>query len=399
MSEVTNTPVTEVATSNDGSGKVELSPGGGPLTFDELDSVIKSNKTKKKESSDSKGEKKPEKSKDLTTDDQKANNKSTPKASEAKDNKEGKVSEAEEKPARKTIKAKYQDAELDLDEDAVIPVTINGKQEFVPVKDLMSNYSGKTAWDRKFTDLSKVQKQTQSERQKLDQASQKIKAIFEEKDPQFKMFRMAELAGVSPIEFRQKFFDENLPLLEKWYSMSEDERKADALAYEAKYHKYRADTLEGATKREQAHRELSSQIESLRARHNVSEDEFVGTYDNLSKAVQEGKADKSVLSPDFIVEVVNKEKMYSAAEDKINELGLPMDEARSKWLFNSVNDAYKLGLSAKELVDLVDETIGSGKARKIVDEKKKERDEFMHGKKPAAQVKHGNPAPVFFEDV
>ena len=50
-------------------------------------------------------------------------------------------------------------------------------------------------------------------------------AIFEEPDFNVKMFKLARLAGIDPIQYREKYYNEGIPLLEKYYGMSEDERK------------------------------------------------------------------------------------------------------------------------------------------------------------------------------
>src|SRR5690606_26420717 len=166
--------VTNPTTSNDGKGRIEVESGGGPLTFDELESVLGDKKRGK-----SKEEKpKQEKSQDLTSDTDKGKStkseskeKTESKPKESKDTKDSEKSETEEKPARKTVKAKFQDADLELDDETLIPVTVNGKEEMWTLKELRADKSGKVAWDNQSTEISKSKKELGIKEMKLQQIS------------------------------------------------------------------------------------------------------------------------------------------------------------------------------------------------------------------------------------
>ena len=410
-----NTPVTNVAT--DTQGKATIDAGGGPLTFDELDQLTsKRGKKDAKSDGDSGGsgkqtnEKPSEKSQDLSSDTDKGNKsngkKAEPKDSkESKDSKEGEKPADEEKSARKTVKAKFQDQDLEIDEEAIVPVKINGQEQLVPVKDLISNYSGKMAWDQKFTELHKMRKTVATQEAKLIEASNTLKAIFEEKDADMKMFKMAQFAGIDPVQYRQKFFNDNISALEKWAAMTEDERKADALAFEAKIHKLRADTLEASSKQEQAHRELTDKIAKLRASHQVSEDEFAARYDQIAAYQNEmaskyGDYQPTQITPEYVIETIEKDRLWKAAAEKLDSLDLGLDaKKRGERLMNLVENSYKVGLKAQDMAELVDELWGSIKAQKKIEEKKQKNDEFLNGKKdvPAARAKSSE--PLLFDDL
>lgn len=387
------------------NGKIELNSGSGPVTFDELEQVTKEakkSKSKAKESDD-KPEGKAEKSIDLSSDSDKG------KKSEAKPKSESNTKDAKpeateqaktQEQIRKLIKAKYNDQETDLDEEALVPVKINGKEEMVQIKELLGNYSGKTAWDKKFTELSKQKKDLSGYDLKIREAGNQIKDILNEQDASIRMFKMAKLAGIDPVQYRQQFLDENLNYLEKYYGMSEDERKADALAYEAKFHKHRADTLEGSVKQEHSQRELSAKLENLRASHQVSEDEFVDAYDKVSQLAESGVFNKSQVNSEFIIEMVNKDRLYSAAEAKIDQLSLPWDtKLKGKKIMDFVDNAYQLGLKPKDMAYIVDEVWGDKKTQKKAEQIASERKEFMTGKKDVAQNKAKPEQALFFDEI
>lgn len=412
MSETSVNPNVNMTTTDTvQNGKIELNSGSGPVTFDELEQVTSAEKRsrsqKAKEAKESKAsdksETKTEKSIDLSSDTDKGK-KSEDKAAAQNDTKDAK-SEATDKAkaeaqARKLVKAKYQDKELDIDEEAIVTVKVDGKEEQVQIKDLLGNYSGKTAWDKKFTELSKEKKNLSAYDLKVKQAGEQIKSILNEPDPNIRMFNMAKLAGVDPVQYRNQFLNENINLLEKWYGMSEDERKADALDYEAKYHKYRADTLEGSVKQEQSQRELNAKLDALRASHQVSEDEFIDTQDKINQLVESGVFDKSQVNPEFVIETINKERLFSAVDSQIEALNLPWDaKQRGQKIMKFVDDAYQLGLKPADMAEMVNEIWGDKKAIKRAEQIATERKEFMTGKKDVPQVKTQSEAPVFFDDI
>lgn len=408
MSEVESiNPNLPVVENTNNEGKLEINSGAGPVSFEELEEVTKKTRAAKKpkaEKSEDDGEEKPQKSKDLTSDTDKGK-KPEPKtekkpAKEPEEAEEGKEGDTDLKALRKKIKAKLDDSEFELDEEAMIPVKINGKEELVQVKDLMGNYSGKVAWDKKFSEIDQTRKQIAAKELKVKQIEDMIKSVYEEQDPQLKMFRMAQLAGVDPVQFRQKFFDEQISMLEKYYSMSEDERKADALAYEASIHKHRADTLESEIKSKQDYESLQTKVTELRERHQVSEREFVDAYDRLENLVRAGQVDPKAITPEYIMQTIEVDRLWSSAADKLDSLGLDWnDQTRNENLQKLVRNAHQLGLKPADMAEMVDELWGVKKAQKKIEEKRKANQEFLSGKKEVPQVKPKSEGAVFFDEI
>ena len=384
-----NTPVTSNLTKD---GTIEADATGGPLSFDELEEVTMSAKKAKSEKKD-KPEPKQEKSKDLTSDSDKGKEKS-PQAKQASEPVGKKASTEEESDAptmaqaRKMIKAKFQDSEIDLDEEALVPVKINGKEEMVQVKDLMTNYSGKTAWDKKFSELDQTRKQTQGQQQKVQEITNMIQQVYEEQDPELRIMKIAKLAGIDEMQFRQKFYQDNVQWLEKYYTMSDDERRAEDLAYEAKVHKHRADTLEKSIRDQEDYKSLNGKVENLRASHNVTEREFVEKYDQLETLVKLGRISSQQVTPETIVQAITNDRYVGAALNKIDNLGLQWNEqTKNQNITRAVTKAIEHGLTIEEMIEGMDEAWGIKKAQRKIEEKKRENQEFISGKKPVSQPK------------
>lgn len=385
-----NIPVTSNLTSE---GKIETTSTGGPLSFDELEEVTMAAKKAKAE----KKEPKQEKSIDLTSDTDKGKAKS-PQAKEAKEP-VGKKTETKDDtqetdaptPAqvRKMIKAKYQDSEIDLDEESLVPVKINGKEEMVQVKDLMSNYSGKTAWDKKFSELDQIRKSSTAEQKKIQDITNMVKGIYEEQDSELRIMKIAKLAGIDELQFRQKFYDDNIQWLEKYYTMSDDERRAEDLAYEAKVHKHRADTLERTMRDEQDMKSLKSQVDELKASHQVSDPEFVAKYDQMAHLFGNQQGQISINdAPKVIIESIIGERYAQAALQKVQEIGLDWDQ---KLLHDKITKAVMVArqenISIPQMLEYIDEAWGVKRAKNKIEEKKRENQEFLTGKKNVSQAK------------
>lgn len=405
MSEVVESinPNVNVTSNLNKDGAIEADATGGPIDFNELEELtMKAKKAPKKaEKKEDNGEEKPAKSKDLTSDTDKGKKTETKEAKPKTEPKEeGKEGDTDLKALRKTIKAKLADSEFELDEEASIPVKINGKEEFVQIKDLMGNYSGKVAWDKKFSEIDQTRKSVAAQELKLREMADLVKSVYEEQDPNIKMFRMSQLAGVDPVQFREKFFNENISLLEKYYSMSEDERKADALAYEANIHKMRADTLEKSIKEKQDYESLSSKVAQLRASHGVSEPEFVSKYDQLEGMVRAGQLDGKVVTPEYIMESIKVDRLWSSAAEKLESLDLGWShQEKTQKLSKLVQNAHQLGMNPQDMAEMVDELWGVSKARNKIEQKKKENQEFLSGKKDVQQVKPNSPEVWSFEQI
>lgn len=402
MSEINpNTPVTAQDPINQNSPDI-------PASFDELEAALakprsKSKQARESEEAETKKETKSEGSKDLTDDRQKSE---TKKSDDKKESKSEKKPDAEKKDdgkekakedleakAKKAIKAKRGDEDLDLDEDVLFTVKVNGKEEPVTLKDLMGNYSGKVGYDKKFSELDKERRTWQG---KYGEVEAKIKSIFEEQDADKRWYHMASLAGADPVQYRQQYLNDNLKLLEKYYSMTEDERKAEALEFERNYYKHQTETKDTALKTEHAKQALKSKIDGLLATHKIPAQDFVSYHDQIEDAVRAGKLDKAKVTPEFIVETIQKDKLWEAAAPTLEASGFD-ETTKAKKLLDLVETAHSHGLTPEDTAELASELWGSKKKNKVIEEKVREREEFMTGKKDSLQATPMS--ATFFEDI
>jgi hypothetical protein len=314
----------------------------------------------------------------------------------AKEEQAAKEKLAEQK-AKKAFKGRAGDKELELDEDAEFTVKIDGQDVTVKASDLFGNYSGKVAWDKRFNELNLQKRAHLSETNKLNSVKGQIREIFSEKDPNLRLFKMAQLSGVSPVDFRKNFFDQMIPEVEKYIVMTDDERKARDLEFENSFLKYQADAAQKSLTDQQAVQELDKKVKTLTRQAGITTEQFHSTLEELVSSTdektratleREGKFAHGYPTPEFIVEIIQKESLWSAAESALEGVKTEWNpQEKSQKLFQLVEDAFRNGIKADDMAEVVSEIWGKARAKRIVERVERERQEHFEGKKP---VNHGS---------
>lgn len=392
MSEVvTGTPVVPSAGVVD---PIEVNSGdSAPISFDELNEVEAKVKMQKREAKNQIKDIAKETAKEL----QKSGKIDDKKSKEAKTKVEGEEEaeglEPQNKPVeKKTFKGKLGNKDIDLDPETLVPVKIGGKEEMISLKELRNDRAGKVEWDKRFSDLDKERRQFLS---RTEATTSKIKSIFSEQDPELRLVRMADYAGVDPVQFREKFLNENIKLLEKWYTMSDAEKQADARDFENRILKQKLESKDSADKLKQQLGELDRKVTSLRETHKVPEDQFLNRYDELESLQKQGKF-KGEITPEFIVESIVKDKLWNAAEEKLKALNHQLPpERRSKIMLDLVDNAHAQGLNAKDLQDVVEELFKTPTVESQVQQKTQQREEFLRGKKTSQKPTQVSESALF----
>ncbi len=374
MSEVINAPVNAPSAPSTSAPTTEVVGSGDstPVTFDDLTDLraIKPKGEKKdvKVEAKDKGEK-PEGKETKEAGKEKADTLAKAEQEKAKE---------KEAVAARKLKAKLKDKEMELDEDIMFSHKVDGQSVDIPIKELLSNYSGKTAWDKRFSELDRERKSWTSQK---TEAEARIKSIMDAQDPEERFFKMAEFAGKHPVEVRRKFLEENMNLLEKWYGMSEDERKADELQFENKYLRTQAERAKSDLETRTRQETLAKQASQISQKYGIDIESYQEREQILQDLRKEGKLDKDV-SPDFVASTLIKDKLWDFAESQLKTFNVQMPEAqKNEALMSLVEMSYDQGLSQKQLADVVDELWGSKAAKTVVEEKIQQRQEFMEGKK------------------
>lgn len=204
--------------------------------------------------------------------------------------------------AAKALKAYDGDKELDLPLTLSVPVKVDGEESFVTLEKLRESYSGKTAWDKRFSELDNERRQFQLEKQSLIDKESRINKQLQSVNARLKAWEEAVkkgdgkgfidealgLMGVSQKKFWAQVLSEIAPQASEWELMTDEERRAylaegDIEELQAKLKRYEAKEKESKTLAEQ-----QAAVTAIMQRYQVSPQELQQEYSNVVTLLQQG---------------------------------------------------------------------------------------------------------------
>lgn len=254
---------------------------------------------------------------------------------EESESEESKEESEEDKKPKSKLRMRMGDELFNVESDATFPVKIDGKVENVPVQELINNYSGKTAWDKKFTEIGKEKKNLEFEKaqvtaQKNNLVEHVNKALLPLKDPNKNpldsLLYLVEMSGEDPYTAYRRIMEANLDELSNLMDMTETER-------ELHFHKKKDELYGKVAKQRQAKmseeysfNQLAQKVEKLRQAHNVSEDEFVDASEELEASFKASGLDPESITEEDVVDyaslkphILKVRELIEPYEDNISE--------------------------------------------------------------------------------
>jgi hypothetical protein len=181
---------------------------------------------------------------------------------------------------------------FNVNSDATFKVKVDGKTTEVPVQELINNYSGKTAWDKKFTELGKEKKTLEFEKTSLTKEKEVLKTHIKnaiaplknkEANPLDSLMYLVEMTGEDPYNAYRRVMEANLAELGQLLDMTETERE---LYFHKKKDELYSDIHKKRTSRhqeEQAFNQALQKVDTLRQTYKVSEEQFVDASEELEE--------------------------------------------------------------------------------------------------------------------
>lgn len=215
-----------------------------------------------------------------------------------------------------------------VDSSATLPVKIDGKVEEINVQELINNYSGKTAWDKKFTEIGKEKKQLEFDKAQVNARNNKLtehvnNAIAPLKDPNKNpldsLLYLVEMSGEDPYTAYRRIMEANLEELSSLMDMSETERELHFHKKKDELHGKVARQRQAKTQEEDRFNQLTQKVEKLRQAHNVSEDEFVDASEELETAFKDSGLDVDSITEEQVVDFASLKPHIA----KVKELVVP----------------------------------------------------------------------------
>lgn len=283
---------------------------------------------------------------------------------------EEKLAQASED-AGKKLRIKIGDDHFSLDSNAKLKVKVDGQNEEVSVQDLINNYSGKTAWDKKFTEIGNEKKTLTQKVQEVEQREASINAslkpIFDllkdpMKDPFEALELLVDMTGQDSYAFYKRSLETRLDELVNLSQMSDVEQKAYFLE------KQNERLLKSSEKRNQSDREsqqskqLRDQVDQIRQAYGVSVDQYSEAFDELRSLMPDAKMTHQQIVDYASIKPLSPkiEKILQPYKDEINDSdywGVVTSLARNlrdkkfteQEITKLVKDEYGISAPVKEL--------------------------------------------------
>jgi len=225
----------------------------------------------------------------------------------AEDKPEDKVEEKpkeEEKPKGKTLKLKSGDDVTDISEDATIKVKVNGKNEFVSLTELKSNYSGEKAWSDKIAAANQKTEEAEArenvfkqEKQQVVGHLEKIATMLDDEngDPLAALNYLVDFTGRDVNLFNKRVMSHMEARVAELSEMDEVEKELYWNKQELSSLKSNQAAKADELKNSEAQREAVAKVDKLRESQGVTEQQYVQAHKEMIDA---GRKD---LTPEQVV--------------------------------------------------------------------------------------------------
>lgn len=234
------------------------------------------------------------------------------------------------RPAGKVIKAFQDGKAYNVPQEAQIRVKVDGKNEKVPVQELINNYSGKVSWDKKFSELSEEKNHYKAERDQYDQEKTiiqqqlatsrelAVKSLNGEARPLDFVNNVLDQMNINSYDFHKALRESMAEELSYYNEMTEIEREAYELKQRNEYLEQKQETSTKSSQEQKAQEELIQRVDSLRQTHGVSEEQYVAAFNDLSDMGIEDLSAENVVK--YAVMVEPTAKAESLVEPYLDQL-------------------------------------------------------------------------------
>lgn len=275
---------------------------------------------------------------------------------------------AAEKPKGPTIRVKEGDRALDINpEEATVPVKVNGKKQFVPMRELMDNYSGKVSYDEKFakfdeerSEFGKSKEVYEGHKQELSQHMGKIGKLIQqgakgEANPLESLRYLVDMSGVNVVDYEKQMMEYLSEEVDVYNGMDDVERDLYWKTKENEHLKNSQATQLKQVEERKTHQGRLETESKVREQYGVSREQYGKAQEELA---QNG-FDVENATPENICKYLAFEpfavKAGELCEQFSDELGdddlgsLVTEVTRTLYEYQSMSETQALKLAASKL--------------------------------------------------
>jgi hypothetical protein len=197
----------------------------------------------------------------------------------------------------------------------LIEVKVEGKVEKVSLDELKENYSGKVAYDKKFTDLDKERQAYKNEVDEINAYVNEFGRIAQSGDATKAMQYLASFAGIPPYQIKEMMVKQLSEEVYRREQMSEEELSFEQSQEKLKYDTERNESERQRMDQEQAQSALQTQILDVRAAQNIGQEEWDTAVSSLDEILDPNEK----ITPELVGKFVKAERLDAKATGLLSE--------------------------------------------------------------------------------
>ena len=307
---------------------------------------------------------------------------------EGKEGEEGEDSEGESEESTESSE-QTEAEEKALEKKEVLPelveVKVDGKIEKVSLDELKENYSGKVAYDKKFTELDKERNAYKTEVDEINNYVNEFGRIAQSGDAVKAMQYLGSFAGIPAYQIKEMMVRQLSEEVYRRETLTEDELNFEHAQEKLRYDKEYNESERQRMEQEQAYSALQSQVLEVRAAQNIGQEEWQGAIDSLDEILEPHEK----ITPELVGKFVKAERLDTKSVNLLSEFSDRLEatdeviENVSNYIENNPN------LSDSELRAIVKQELDE--AEKAAKQDKLAKAQEVKGEKPKNKKK-GNKA-------
>jgi hypothetical protein len=179
-----------------------------------------------------------------------------------------KEAQAEVDKAIKKLSAMLGEEKFEIPAEAKFKAKVDGEEREVAIQELLNNYSGKQAWDKKFSELDSERK---TYKEDLEVVNRYINDFAEvsKKDKIEGLITLAKAVGIDPLDYKRQLRGELLNKYGEYLAMDEEQRAYFEQQEELEYLKSQRDEENRRRAQQQANMELQKQYEAVAQQYSI----------------------------------------------------------------------------------------------------------------------------------
>jgi len=194
----------------------------------------------------------------------------------------------------KMLKAMRGEQEYEIPEDAGFTIKIDGEEVVVPLAELRNNYSGKTAWDKKFSELDNERKEYMADRGQVERYVTEFAALAKGDNKLEALEYLAQLSGQDPLQFRRDVENQMFEKFSSRQNLSEAEIRNLQLQEENNFLLRQKESETQRQHQSQARREAEMRLNSIQETHGLSNEDLSEMYHEIVNSSNEPLNDNQI---------------------------------------------------------------------------------------------------------